>query len=430
MRDTDASLQQFGEFLLKARLVTAKAAPWCVRFVRQFLNRPAVDAPLADRVRGFCEDLERVGAHDWQVEQAERAIRIYFVNFLQRPDWKAARPGTLVAPDGRVDVLPALDALRARIRARHYSYRTECSYVDWVRRLLAYAAEQQGEARPRVDASLVRDFLTHLAVKRGVSASTQNQAMCAALFLCREVLDLPVEGLTQIPKAKRGQHLPLVLSVPETAALLDAMHGTARLMAGLIYGGGLRVSECCQLRVKDLDFDQDLVYVRAGKGNKDRSTLLAQRGRDDLRAHLAKTHDLYRRDWDSGVAGVWLPDALARKYPNAGREAGWFWVFPSDQLSTDPRAGVVRRHHISDSVVQKAVKAAAAQARIAKPVSVHTLRHSFATHLLLAGIDIRQIQEYLGHAHVETTMIYTHVVKDLRNPARSPLDALEPGPAR
>jgi integron integrase len=265
----------------------------------------------------------------------------------------------------------------------------------------------------------VRDFLTHLAVKRGVSASTQNQAMCAALFLCREVLDLPVDGLTQIPKAKRGQHLPVVLSVPETAALLDAMHGTARLMAGLIYGGGLRVSECCELRVKDLDFDQGLVFVRAGKGNKDRSTLLAEQGRDALHAHLRKAHALYRRDRESGVAGVWLPDALERKYPNARREPGWFWVFPSDQLSTDPRAGVVRRHHVSDSVVQKAVKAAAVQARIAKPVSVHTLRHSFATHLLLAGVDIRQIQEYLGHAHVgTTTTIYTHVVRDLRSPAR------------
>jgi integron integrase len=205
--------------------------------------------------------------------------------------------------------------------------------------------------------------------------------------------------------------------MPETAALLGAMSGTTWLMAALIYGGGLRVSECCELRIKDLDFDQGLVFVRDGKGGKDRSTLLAELGRDELRRHLQRAEALYRTDRAAGLAGVWMPDSLERKYPNAGRELGWFWVFPSRTLSTDPRAGVVRRHHISDCVIQ-AVKTAAARAQIHKPVSVHTLRHSFATHLLLNGVDIRQIQEYLGHAHVETTMIYTHVVKELRTPAR------------
>jgi integron integrase len=245
------------------------------------------------------------------------------------------------------------------------------------------------------------------------------------LFLCREVLGVDVEGLSRSVRAKRGEHLPVVLSMPETAALLGAMRGTPRLMAGLIYGGGLRVSECCQLRIKDVDFAQGLVFVRGGKGGKDRSTLLAEAGREELRAHLQQSQALHHADRASGLAGVWMPEALERKYPAAGRELGWFWVFPSHTLSTDPRAGVVRRHHISDSVVQKAVKAAARQARIHKPVSVHTLRHCFATHLLLNGVDIRQIQEYLGHANVETTMVYTHVVKDLRNPATSPLDMLD-----
>jgi len=186
----------------------------------------------------------------------------------------------------------------------------------------------------------------------------------------------------------------------------------------------LRVSECCQLRVKDIDFDQGLVFVRGGKGDKDHSTLLAEVGREELRAQLRRSEARHRADRGSGLAGVWLPDALERKYRNAGCELGWFWVFPSQTLSTDPRAGVVRRHHVSDSVIQKAVKAAALTAKIHKPVSVHTLRHCFATHLLLNGVDIRQIQEYLGHANVETTMVYTHVVKELRNPARSPLDIL------
>jgi integron integrase len=207
------------------------------------------------------------------------------------------------------------------------------------------------------------------------------------------------------------------------------MRGTTRLMAGLIYGGGLRVSECCQLRVKDVDLAQGLVFVRTGKGDKDRSTLLAAALREELRAQLERCLALHRADRAAGLAGVWMPEALERKYPDAGRELGWFWVFPSHTLSTDPRAGVVRRHHVSDSVIQKAVRAAAREAHVHKPVSVHTLRHSFATHLLLSGVDIRQIQEYLGHANVETTMIYTHVVKDLRNPATSPLDLLQGRPA-
>jgi integron integrase len=277
-----------------------------------------------------------------------------------------------------------------------------------------------------VTADALRDFLTHLAVHQRVSASTQNQAQSAVLFLCREVLALEVNGLAHAPRAKRGQRLPVVLSVPETAMLLGALRGTARLMASLIYGGGLRVSECCELRVKDLDFANDLIFVRSGKGDKDRSTLLPESGRDALRAHLRGVEALYEADRRTDLAGVWLPESLDRKYPHAGKEFGWFWVFPSRSLSTDPRAGVVRRHHLDESVVQKAVKAAAKTAKLHKPVSVHTLRHSFATHLLLNGVDIRQIQDYLGHASVETTMIYTHVVKDLRNPARSPLDLLGP----
>ncbi len=424
MREVDASLQQFGEFLLKARLVKEKAAPYCVRWVRRFLTRPASDEPLADQIRRFCEDLERRGCQDWQARQAEQALRIYFVNFLQRTDWHRLRGSTVVDHEGRTNPLSALEQLRRRIRTRHYSYRTECSYADWVRRFFAYLTEQQGAPHPRVEANAARDYLTHLAVRQRVSASTQNQALCAILFLCREVLGLDVEHLSLATRAKRGVHLPVVMSIPETAALLAAMEGTAWLMAALIYGGGLRVSECCELRVKDIDFDQGLIFVRGGKGGKDRSTLLAEAGREELRAQLRRSEALHRADRASGLAGVWLPDAVERKYPNAGRELGWFWVFPSRTLSTDPHAGVVRRHHISDSVIQKAVKAAALKAKIHKPVSVRSLRHCFATHLLLNGVDIRQIQEYLGHANVETTMIYTHVVKELRNPARSPLDVL------
>ena len=425
MREIEASLQQFGEFLLKARLVRERAAPHCVRWVRRFLTRPASDESLSDQVRRFCEDLERHGGRqDWQVRQAEQALRIYFVNFLQRTDWHRRPASTVVAEHGRTNPLAALEELRRRLRTRHYAYRTECSYADWVRRFFAYLAARQGTPQPSVESEAVRDFLTHLAVDRRVSSSTQNQALCAILFLFREVLGVEIENLSSAVRAKTGTRLPVVLSIPETAGLLGAMHGTTWLMAALIYGGGLRVSECCQLHVKDIDFDQGLVFVRSGKGDKDRSTLLAELGREKLRAQLQRSELLYRTDRGSGLAGVWMPDALGRKYPNASRELGWFWVFPSRTLSTDPRAGIVRRHHLSDSVIQKAVKAAARKGKIHKPVSVHTLRHSFATHLLLNGVDIRQIQELLGHANVETTMIYTHVVKELRNPARSPLDLL------
>ena len=257
MRELESSLQQFGEFLLKAQLVRQTAVPYFVRWVRRFLSRPASDEPLADQVRGFCEELERTGSlEDWQVRQADQALRIYFVNFLKRTEWHRRPTSTVIDEDRYTNPLAALEQLRMRLRTRHYSYRTECTYVDWVRRFIDYAAEQQERPHPRVTPEVVRDYLAHLAVRQHVSASTQNQAACAILFLCREVLCVDVEGLSPGVRAKRGERLPVVLSIPETIALLDAMSGIPRLMAALIYGGGLRVSECCELRIKDLDFDQ------------------------------------------------------------------------------------------------------------------------------------------------------------------------------
>jgi integron integrase len=358
MREMEASLQEFGEFLLRARLVKEKAAPWCVRWVRRFLSRPASNDPLVEQVRLFCEDLERGSLPDWQVRQAEHALQIYWVNFRKSTDWQRPPATVVAAESSAVDTLQAIEELRRRLRTRHYSYRTEVSYVDWSRRLLSYLAERQDAAHPAVTAEGARDFLTHLALHQHVSASTQNQALSAILLLCREVLGVSVQGLSDAVKARRGRRLPVVLSMPEVAALLAAMRGTTCLMAALIYGGGLRVTEACQLRIKDVDFDQGLVVVRRGKGDKDRSTLLAEIGRDRLREQIRRAEAVHGADRDAGVAGVWLPEALDRKYPNAGRDLAWFWVFPSHTLSTDPRAGVVRRHHISDSVIQKAVKAA------------------------------------------------------------------------
>ena len=278
-----------------------------------------------------------------------------------------------------------------------------------------------------VDGQGVKSFLTYLATRRKVAAGTQNQAFSALLFLCREVLRLEEVDLETGVRAKARKRLPVVLTVEETGRLLGAMKGTSGLMAEVLYGGGLRVMECCRLRVKDVDFDNDLLFVREGKGGKDRSTMLARSVKERLRAHLERVKELHARDVAAGAGEARMPDGLERKFPNAGKDWGWQFVFPSKQLSVDPRGGKVRRHHVSDVALQKAVKEAVGKAGIEKPVSVHTLRHSFATHLLLHGVDLRQIQEYLGHASVETTMIYTHVVRDLRSPARSPLDVMREG---
>jgi integron integrase len=269
------------------------------------------------------------------------------------------------------------------------------------------------------------DFISQLATRQHVSAGTQNQAFAALLFLYREILGVEVGDLGRTVRARRGERLPTVLSPDEVRRLLAQMSGTSRLMAEVIFGGGLRVMECCRLRVQDVDFDNELLRVR-GKGDKDRTTLLPQSVREGLRAHLARVRTLYDQDRAASVAGVHLPDALDRKYPNAGVEWAWYWVFPSKTLALDPRTNVVRRHHVSDVAIQRAVKDAVRKADIAKHASVHTLRHSFATHLLLQNVDIRQVQELLGHAHVETTMIYTHVLKELRHAPRSPLDTLQP----
>jgi integron integrase len=384
------------------------------------------EASLAERMDRFCANLEQSGRwKDWQIAQAERAVRVYFVNYLKQTDWNKRPESKVWDTEGRVDGLAALAELRARLRTKHYSYRTEQTYMDWSRRFLDYATECQKAPRPTVAPETVRDYLAYLAIQGHVSAATQNQAFHAILFLCREVLALDVEGLAAGVRAKKGDRLPTVLSGEETRALLDALTGLPRLMSRVIYGGGLRVTECCRLRVKDLDFENNLLFVRSGKGDKDRSTILAAGVREELQRHLAEVRTLYETDRKAGLAGVWLPDALDRKYPNAAAEWSWYWVFPSPGLAVDPRAGVVRRHHIGDAVLQRAVREAALSIGFSKPVSVHTLRHSFATHLLLRGVDIRQIQECLGHSNVETTMVYTHVVKDLRSPVVSPLDVMK-----
>jgi len=431
VQEKELQLSRFGAFLLRQQFVKAGHERYLVYWVRKFMARP-VENPvrnLEGRIAAYVEELRACGSfQDWQVDQAERAVRLYFVNFSKESQSAAVVPSS-VQPDAE-NAFPrpeCLSALETVLRVKHYSYSTEKTYRDWTVRFFEYLTEtghRNASGNYPITGDLVRDFLAYLATRRNVAASTQNQAFAALLFLCREVLHVEMGGMEGAVRAKRGIKLPVVLTVQETVALLGHMEGTARLMAEVIYGGGLRVMECCRLRVKDLDFENSLLFVREGKGDKDRSTLMAESVKAPLKAHLERVKRLHTEDLAAGAGEAWLPHALAIKYPKAGSAWGWQYVFPSAQLSTDPHGGKIRRHHVSDGFIQKAVHAAVQAAGIIKPVSVHTLRHSFATHLLLAGVDIRQIQEYLGHANVETTMIYTHVVKNMRAPAVSPLDAL------
>ena len=333
-----------------------------------------------------------------------------------RRDASSPEPGAAVSSTRAPKLL---DQVRERIRRLGYSRRTEAAYVGWIRRFIL----ANGVRHPReLGAKEVERFLTELASRNHVAASTQNQALAALLFLYRQVLGIEFPWMEDIQRAKKPVRLPVVLSRDEVAALLNHMGGVTWLAAALLYGSGLRLMECLRLRVKDLDLVRGEITVRQGKGGKDRRTMLPSMVVDRLQAQLAEARRMHERDLAAGFGEVSLPDALARKYPNAGWEWAWQYVFPASKRSIDPRSGVMRRHHLDESVVQRAVKRAVQQAGIHKPASCHTLRHSFATHLLEAGQDIRTIQELLGHSDVGTTQIYTHVLNRGGHGVASPLD--------
>ena len=312
-----------------------------------------------------------------------------------------------------------LDQVRDKLRVKHYSIRTEQTYVDWIKRYIFF----HGKRHPKdMEAGDVESFLTHLAVVGKVSASTQNQAKSALLFLYREVLELKLPWLDKVTQAKAPKRLPVVLTVSEVQAVLSRLSGTHALIASLLYGGGMRLMEAVRLRVKDVDFARHEIIVREGKGFKDRVTMLPEAVTAPLKAHLARVKALHDEDLSQGGGEVYLPFALDKKYPNAGHDWGWQYVFPSKNLSVDPRSGKTRRHHVDEKGVQRAVKQAVRDALLTKPATPHTLRHSFATHLLQAGYDIRTVQELLGHSDVSTTMIYTHVLNKGGKGVVSPLD--------
>lgn len=414
---------------------------WAQAFVRFIRGKHLRDRGKED-IEAFLADLgKRPGTAEWQVKQAEHALKILYEVFLPayapasatgevdgRNHKKVESPGPRAATfrdrvlPGEVErrFAPLIDAMRSEIRSRHYSIRTESAYVDWARRFIAF----HGYTDPKgLDAAkAVKEYLEYLAVERAVAANTQNQALNALLFLYNNALNKPFGELETFVRAKRPQRLPEVMTREEVQALFSHMEGMTLLMAGLMYGGGLRLMECVRLRVMDLDFARRQIVVRDGKGQKDRVTMLPERFSGPLQEHLARAKAIYEGDRAKGVPGVYMWPALARKYPKASLEWKWQYVFPAKGLSVDPRSATVRRHHIHENLVQKAVKEAAARAGITRRVSCHTLRHSFATHLLEARYDIRTVQELLGHADVSTTMIYTHVLNRPGLSVMSPAD--------
>lgn len=316
-----------------------------------------------------------------------------------------------------------LDRVRWLLRTKHYSIRTEQAYVDWIRRFILFHGKRHPDEMGEKEIS---GFLTHLAVERNVSASTQNQAFSAVLFLYQQVLERKLDFIDDVQRVTRPPKLPIVLTPTEARAVIANLKGDYRLMTELLYGSGLRLLECLRLRVKDIDFGYGHILVRDGKGLRDRITVLPERLRAPLHRHLEQVHAIHQGDLAAGNGRVYLPFALDRKYRKANRSWVWQYVFPADKLSIDPRSGEKRRHHVAENNLQKAVKLAVQRSGIRKPASCHAFRHSFATHLLENGTDIRTVQELLGHKDVSTTMIYTHVLNKPGLAVRSPLDLQPP----
>lgn len=421
------TLPEFQDFLRSRRVVPEKNVPYYAHWASKFLafSNSNGDLPQELRMKHFLSRLERDKKIDeWQVRQAEEALRLYFGHFLEgesSPLYPNIRREGNKSHLNRADML---NKMREAIRLRHYSYKTEGSYLDWVKRFYEYVVDVKRKdiQAHGLESSDVRDFLSHLAIKQRVASSTQNQAFNALLFFFREVLGAELKDLGQTVRAKRGPRLPVVLTVEEVQKLFKYVEGKSLLVLQLLYGSGLRLMELARLRIKDIDFGSGLIFVRSGKGDNDRSTILPECIKQKLCSHLEEVKAIHEEDVEAGYGDVYLPDGLERKYPHAAKDWGWQYVFPALKLSVDPRSGKVRRHHISEKSIQNAVRNAVKKAGLVKHATVHTLRHSFATHLLMDGVNIREIQDLLGHKNIETTMIYTHVLRDMSNAPRSPLD--------
>lgn len=422
-------LSEFQDFLRSKSHIQEKYIPFYAHWARKFLifldrNEPTHQDLCVEK---YLNDLKtQPNIASWQIRQADESVRLFVYHFLDG-DLAGHHPNVQRSIKRPLDISGIINETRKVIRIRHYSYRTEQSYIDWIKRFSSYVEKtnHKNVLNKGFDTDDVRDYLSYLALKKRVSASTQNQAFNALLFLFRNVLHKDIGDLSKTVRAKRGQRLPVVLSVEEVGELFKHARGANLLVLQLLYGAGLRLMEAARLRIKDIDFGSDLLFVRDSKGDKDRTTVLPETLKNPLKLHLEKVKTLHEKDLASGYGKVHLPGALERKYPNAPKEWHWQYVFPSSKISADPGSGKIGRHHIHTKTIQSALKAAVKKAGIAKHVSVHTLRHSFATHLLMNGVNIREIQQLLGHKHVETTMIYTHVLRDISKVPQSPLDNLE-----
>ena len=441
--------------------VTDSAGYWFGQHMENFVNYARTHCELLDLpvcVESYLAFIRLGSPADWEIDQIKQALQLFARGTEQwqwlrasdrstRADLPCAAPGAqglklfyrvkaggtnaaiisapgAVSPGGPPPELDAwIEGLKRALRLNHYSIRTEQCYMEQVRRFLLFTGPVKAEALGEKE---VQRFLEYLAINRRVAASTQNQAFSALLFFFKRVLNRPLPDMEETVRASRGRRLPEVLSREEVKRFIALTEGTSGLMLRLLYGSGLRLMECIRLRVKDVDFERGVISIRDGKGGKDRVVMLPLSIRPAMEQHFERLRVLWSQDQAAQLDGVWLPGALEVKYPNAGREWGWQWVFPAKSVAVDPRTGRTRRHHLSDNTLHKAVKVAAERAGIAKSVSAHTLRHSFATHLLEAGTDIRTVQELLGHASLETTQIYTHVMQRPGLGVRSPLDADAP----
>jgi integron integrase len=422
-------LPEFQKFITERQLAPENQVPfyanWASRFIR--FSNTRQDKPIDLRIQMFLDGLKNDSKlQDWQCNQADHAIKLYTYHFL------SGRTSTL-SPDQPSetqnifpDAVTVHKKIREALRIKHYAYSTERTYTEWFQRFHDYLTkikkkdwESQG-----ADEHDVRDFLSYLAIHQRISSSSQNQAFSALLFLFRYVLKIDLKDLDKTVRAKRGTKLPVVLTQMEVLKLFKHLTGRDLLLIHVLYGTGMRLMEVARLRVQDVDFELNTILVRAGKGDKDRMTVLPNAVKDALKEHLIVVKEVHEQDLAKGFGEVHLPEGLDKKYPNAAKEWRWQYVFPASNLSVDPRSSKIRRHHISANVIQKAVADAVKEARIPKHATVHTLRHSFATHLLMNGVNIREVQELLGHKNVETTMIYTHVIRDMSHAPKSPLDAL------
>lgn len=406
---------RFQDYLNMRKSVAPKQIPYYVKWVKDcyaVLACPAETVLTQEQRNSYLERV-RSSKEDWQIKQAEQALLLY--QFFQTRI--AQRPPAVTDSGKQWEAL--LEQMTKILRVKHRSLNTEKAYTTWFH-LFQKTVRKSPEELSGDD---VRNFLSFLAVERKVSASTQSQALNAILFLYRYCLHKDLGELDTVRAAKR-RRLPVVFTVKELAAVFENLNGTALLMARLTYGCGLRLTECLGLRVKDIDIERGIVTIRSGKGDKDRTTVFPDRLREDVINHLQGVRQLYELDRSKDVPGVYLPNALERKFPQAGKEWGWFWVFPAPTVSVDPQTLIIRRHYQHPSVFQKTFKAAVRKAHIVKNATVHTLRHSFATHLLESGYDIRTIQRLLGHNDIRTTMIYTHVTSKNFLGVQSPLDQM------